>query len=196
MRLPRTLSTVAVLAALITLSACGSDDEPSSGDPDTSTVAPNSDAPSTDPADDETDTATSDACTIVTDDEISGIVGGKVTREAVPGGGCTFNQEDARAVSISLNTSAYDEGTGGFDGAVTGMSAQFEGAPGAAVDGVGDEAFAKTGTTMGGSNQQAGGIVHVGGTLVQVTLIQGNGLSADKVKAIVIDALKLVASKL
>lgn len=191
MRANRTLTTIALLAALTTgLTACGSDDKSSSsGDKSNGTSAP-----STDPTD-ETDTSTSDICEVVTDDEIKAIVGAKVTRKEIPGGGCSFDQEDLRAAGISLNTSPYDESTGGFEAAISGVSATLDGDAGGPVDGIGDEAYAKTGTAMGGSSQQGGGLVHVGDILVQVTVIQGEGLSAEKVQAMVVDTLNLVASK-
>lgn len=193
MRATRSLTTLAVLAALASTTACGSDDAStgSSGTPTTSAPSGTTSEPTDSPA-----ATTSDICTVVTDDEISGIIGKPVTREEVPGGGCTFNQEDPRATSISLGSDVYDEANGGFDGAVTGMTAQFEGAAGAEVAGVGERAYTKTGTTMGGSNTQGGGLVLVNGVLVQVTLIQGEGLSAAKVTTLLVDTLKLTAGKL
>ncbi|RNL65054.1 DUF3558 domain-containing protein [Nocardioides marmoriginsengisoli] len=191
MRANRTLTTLALLAAVTTgLTGCGSDDKSSdSGKPNTGTVAP------TDDKTDETDSSTSDICAAVTDDEIEAIVGAPITREEIPGGGCTFNQEDLRAAGISLNTTPYDESTGGFDAAISGVSATLDGTGGGPVDGIGEEAYVKTGTAMGGSSQQGGGLVHVGNILVQVTVIQGAGLSAEKVEAMVVDTLKLVAEK-
>lgn len=195
MRPTRTLTRLAVAVALVgalgTLAACGSDD---SGTP-TGTPTDGTSAPSGD----ETDTASGglvDICTKVTDDEVADLVGGPVTRKDVPGGGCTFDQEDPKAFSVSLSSSALDPGNGGFEGAVTGVSSQFEGDGGGALDGVGDQAYAKTGTVMGSGTLKGGGLVLVGGTLVQVTVLQGNELPAEKVQAVVVDTLNLVATKL
>jgi hypothetical protein len=131
----------------------------------------------------------------VSDADIAEILGAPVTREEIPGGGCSFSSEDVRAPSLSLASSAYDQSTGGFDAATSGVSAVIGGSAGGPVSGIGDEAYVKTGTT-GGENQQAGGVVHAGDTLVQATLIQAKGLPAEKVKAYVVDALRLAADKL
>lgn len=191
MRVHRTLTSIAVIAALIGLTGCGSDDKESStsGDTGTSTTAP-----SEEPSDSE-DSSTSDICTAVTDDEISGILGSPVTRQEVPGGGCNFTQNDPRAASVVLNTTPFDESNGGFDGAVSGVSAVLEGDAGEEVPGVGDEAFVKTGSMLSGSATNGAGVVHIGGIVVQVTLIQGEGLAAGKVKGLVVDTLKLIADK-
>lgn len=195
-RRTRLAAALGTALALAVLAGCGGSDSDDSkadapGSPaSTSTVLLGSG--------DETDTASGgliDICTEVSEAEIAAIVGGPVTREAVPGGGCNFSQEDARAVGISLASSAYDEGTGGFDAAVSGVSGTIEGSTGGPVDGIGEEAYAKTGTVFGGSNQQGGGVVHVGANLFQVTLTQAKGLSATAVRAIVVDTLTLVATK-
>lgn len=136
-----------------------------------------------------------DICAKVTPEEIAAILGGPVTRKDVPGGGCDFSQDDPRAPSVGLAGSSYDEGTGGFDGAVTGIKGVLEGTDDQAVEGVGTEAFIATGTAMGGENQQASGVVHVGDSLVQVTVIQGKGLPADQVRGLARDLLALSASK-
>lgn len=187
------VAAVALVAALGTMSACGSDDSSDATDSGDTSSSGNPAA-----GDDETDTASGgliDICTLVTDEEIGEILGGPVTREEIPGGGCSFDQEDLRAPSVDLNSSVLDEGNGGFDGSVSGLSAQFEGEPGAAVDGIGDQAYAETGTVMGGENQQGGGLVRVGSSLFQVGLVQGVGLSADEVQTLVVNTLTLMATK-
>jgi hypothetical protein len=197
MRATRTLTqlatAVALTAALTGVAACGADKD--SGAKAGSSGGDGTTAPTKGGGSDTASGGAIDVCTKVTDDEIAKIVGSAVTREEIPGGGCSFSQDDLRAPSISLNSSAFDEGTGGFDGAVSGVSGVIQGDGGGPLDGVGDEAYAKTGTTPGGSSQQGGGVVHVGGNLFQVTVLQGNGLSAEVVKGLVVDTLNLVATK-
>ncbi|MET3960444.1 hypothetical protein ABIE44_000378 [Marmoricola sp. OAE513] len=190
--LPRLLSTAALIGALATVSACGSDDGDKGSDSSSTdgTTAPT--------GDDETDTASGgliDVCTEITADEAGAIVGGTVTHEDVPGGGCNFAQDDPRKPSVSFTATAYDDANGGFEAAITGVSGVLQGDGGGPVDGVGEEAYVKTGTT-GGENQQGGGLVRVGGTLVQVTYLQGDGQSADVVKEKVVAALTLAAGKI
>lgn len=193
MRSYRPLTSIAVLAALVALSSCGSDDaDPPAGssDPTTST--------STGASDDETDASSGglvDICTAITVADVAAITGAPVTVEDVPGGGCNFEQEDPRAPSVSFFSSAYDEGNGGFDGAVAGVTGVLQDSVGGEVSGIGDRAFVATGQNPGGSAHQGAGLVLVGGTLTQVGVQQGNDLSQAKVKAMIEDAVKLVASK-
>lgn len=172
------------LAASLLVVGCGSGNAPA---PATGTG--NDDSPAAGPA------KVLDICATVTPEEIGAILGGPVTRKDVPGGGCDFSQDDLRAPSATLVASSYDEGTGGFDGAVTGIKGVLEGTDDQAVEGIGTEAFIATGTAMGGENQQASGVVHVGDSLVQVTVVQGKGLPADQVRGLVRDLLALSAGK-
>lgn len=185
MRITRTLTTLAALVALVSLVGCGSEEAASTDDIADGTTLPA----------DQDEAAVLDVCSLVTEAEVGALVGGAVTQEEQPGGGCAFNQEDPRATSLAFAVTPYDEGSGGFDGSAGGMTALFDGTDDQPVAGVGTEALVSVGTTMGGSNQQAGGLVHLGGSLVQVTLVQGTGLSADAVRTIAVDALKLVAGK-
>ncbi|CAN5587351.1 hypothetical protein BH11ACT8_BH11ACT8_08470 [soil metagenome] len=204
--MPRTspLAAVTLAAALLLpaglLSACGSDEEPTAaGSPSPAAVDDGAGDPSTDAAEEPSepvDTGSgevADICTLVTAEEIGDVVGGTVTSEEVPGGGCSFSQDDPRAPSVSLSTTPYDEGNGGLEGAKAGV--------GGVIDGtvpdldVGDGAFLVVGPALGGDNEQGGGAVHLGASLVQVTLTQGNGLSTEVVTGLVTDVLTLVASK-
>jgi len=181
-----TLTTLAVLAALTTVVGCGSEkDESPSGTESDGTSLPTG----------QDEAAMLEICTLLTEAEVAALVGGAVTQEDQPGGGCAFNQEDPRATSLAFAVTPYDEGTGGFDGASTGMSASFDGTDDQEVTGVGTEALVSVGTSMGSETLKAGGLVHVGSSLVQVTLFQATGLNADAVRAIAIDALELVAGK-
>ncbi len=193
MRATRPLTTLAVLAALATATACGSDagESPTGSGTDDTTLPTGQD-----------EVAVLDVCTLVTAEEVAALVGGTVTKQDQPGGGCGFSQEDPRAASLAFvatafdeGTGGFDEGTGGFDGAASGVSATIDGTDDQEVPGVGTQAVVSVGSLMGGDNKQAGGLVHLGSSLVQVTLIQAEGLEAEAVRTIAIDALKLVASK-
>ncbi|MCZ4497483.1 MAG: hypothetical protein JWQ74_36 [Marmoricola sp.] len=203
MRSPRNLlqlaTAVALVGALSSLAACGSDDAGT----DTGTTAPTGNSTASAPAGgDETGTASGglvDICTKITAAEISDILGGPVTSETVPGGGCNFsNEDDPRATSVQLVSSVVDEGAGGFAGSVSGLNAVLPGSAGGPVDGVGDEAYAKTGSLAGSELVRGSGLVRVGTNLVQVDLSPDSrkNLSATDVQAIVVDTLNLVAPKL
>lgn len=185
------VATTLLIGGLGGLAACGSDgDAPKNAESAPASTATNGgeETPAT--------SGPTDVCTLVTDAEIGAVLGSPVTRRDQPGGGCSFDQEDLSAASVALNTSAFTPSNGGYDAALSGVSMVISGKDGAAVDGIGDEAFVKTGTTMGGENQQGGGVVHLGSIIVQVTVLQGRGLSADAVRALVVDTLRLAASKL
>lgn len=184
MRATRTLTTVALLAALASLTACGAEETPTAEVTDGTTLPTGED-----------DTAVLDICMLLTEAEVGEVVGGAVTKQDQPGGGCAFDQEDPRATSLAFAATPYDEGTGGFDGAVSGVTALIDGTDDQEVPGVGTRALVAVGTMMGGDAQKAAGLVHVADSLVQVTLLQGGTLSADAVRTIAIDALELVAGK-
>lgn len=192
--LTRLTSVVTGVLALVVLTGCGGSD-----DKDASAGSPVS--TSSEPQDngDETDSASGgliDICSKVTAAEISELLGGPVTSEEVPGGGCSFsNEENPRAASVQLNSSLLDEGAGGFDGSVAGISAVLQGSPGAALDGVGDQAFIKVGTFASSELVRGSGLVRVGSTVFQVDLSPNQGTSAKDVQAIMVDALNLIATK-
>lgn len=192
MRTPRSLIVLVAVLAIAT-AGCGSDDK---------TQADRSTAPagsSSNANDDETDTASGgliDICTKVTDAEISALLGGPVTSEDVPGGGCNFSDEDnPRAASVQLTSSLLNEGAGGFEGSVAGISAVLQGSPGAPLDGVGDQAFVKVGTFASSEFVRGSGLVRVGSTVFQVDLSPNQGTSAKEVQAIMVDTLNLIATK-
>lgn len=189
----RLAPVLAVTVLLAAGTACGSQAE------DAAAVTPVTEAtgPTGSGAEDEAGSAPAalvDVCTQVTDAEIAEILDEQVTRDDVPGGGCSFSSDDPRDPTISLNTSAFDESAGGFEGATFGVSAMLQGDGGELLTDVGEEAYVKTGTT-GGDNQQGGGVVHLGAAVVQVTLIQGTGVPAAQVRGLVVDTLRLAASK-
>lgn len=192
MRLSRPLVTVAALAMLATAAGCGGDEEPSSG-----STAPGA---TTSAADDgETDSPSgglTDICTVLTEAEVSDLLGGPVTVEEVPGGGCSFsNEDDPRATSVQVTSSVVDEGAGGFEGSVAGISGVLQGEDGEALDGVGDQAYVKTGTFGGGELVRGSGLVRVGSTVVQVDLSPELGTAGAKVRSLIVDTLTLIATK-
>jgi len=201
MRSIRTLTQLATAVALVgalgSLSACGSDDTDTGSTP-TGTATDGTSAPSGD----ETDAASGglvDVCAKVTADEISALLGGPVTSKETPFDGCNFsNEDDPRATSVSLSPSVVDEGAGGFAGSVSGVNGVLQGDAGGPVDAVGDEAYAKTGTFGGSELIRGSGLVRVGTTVVQVDVSPDarKNLSATDVQALVVDTLNLVATKL
>lgn len=197
MRLPRTLTCLITAAALAALAGCGSEDADTPASSSSSSSAPSSGPSSA--GGDEADNASGgliDICNLVTDAEISDLLDGKVTKEEVPGGGCNFSNEDnPRAASLQINASVIDDGAGGFEGSIAGLEGVLQGAGGGAVEGVGDQAYVKTGTFAGSEFVRGSGLVRVGTTAVQVDLSPNEGTSAKDVRAIVVDALTLVASK-
>lgn len=203
-RSPRILfAGVAALAALTgtTLTACGSDEAASTTTAaDGATTQPaGSDDSATEDAADDSSTGTGDeavdVCTELTPEEVGAIVGGTVTVESDPGGGCSFDQEDPRAPSVSFATT--DVGNDDTDGT---FNESRVGAFGTLTDPtsenppIGDYAAVASGT-LGGDNQQGVGLAQEGSTLVQVTLVQGNGLDGAAVRTMTAAALTLAVSK-
>lgn len=185
MRATRTLTTLAALAALTVPAACGADESPTAEVTDGTTLPTGED-----------DAAVLDVCALVTEAEVSEVLGGTVTSEEVPGGGCNFsNEEDPRAASVQIVASVLDEGAGGFEGSVSGVSGVLQGDDGGALDGIGDQAYAKTGTFGDSDFVRGSGLVRLGTTVVQVDLSPNAGTAAADVKAVLVDALTLVASK-
>lgn len=186
MRTSRSLAIIAVLATL-TLAGCGTEEgeSPTGTTSDRTTQSGGEDA-----------STVLDICSLVTEAEVSSVLGGSVTSEEVPGGGCNFaNEDDPRAASLQVVASALDESTGGFEGSIAGVSGALQGDAGAPVDGVGDRAYLKTGTFGGSDFVRGSGLVQIGSTVVQVDLSPDEGTSATDVEAIVLNALELVAGK-
>lgn len=202
----RSLSAVATALAvlvILTASACGSSDAgagdsargASGSSPDTE--QPSGSAGGSDPGSEGADPGSDgfvEVCAKLTPEEVGAILGGAVNAEEVPGGGCSFGQDDPRAPSVSFNSSQLIPGNGGFDGAKTGATSMISGTP-EDLPGVGDKAFLVVGTMTGGSSQQGSGLVQAGETLVQITLLQSNDLGADDVKAMTTKLLHLAADK-
>ena len=128
---------------------------------------------------------------------MSEALGGTVTAQEIPGGGCNFSQaDDPRAASAALNETTVDDFAGGFEGTRTGVTSIVEGEV-EDLDGVGDEAFVVVGSGAGGMGGGVigAGAVLIGDTVVQVTVLQAADLSEDDVKALTVAVLELVGSK-
>ncbi|MEI5674636.1 MULTISPECIES: hypothetical protein [unclassified Nocardioides] len=178
----RTLPALA-LAALAVLTSCGGDDSSGSSAAD----APGDGGSGS--------SELVDVCSQVSAEDVGEVLGATVTTTEVPGGGCSFHQEDPRAVSASLVATPYDEGSGGMDGTRQGVTSLLDGATAETLDGVGDDAFVAVGTALGGENQQGGGAVLLDGTTVQVSVLQAEDLPADDVRALTVDLLTLVGER-
>ena len=192
MRHTRTVAIVGLAVALTGLIGCSSSSSKSSSD---TTVAG---SPTTTKAAGDSDTGSSaavDVCKAIKPAEVAAIVGGEVTAEETPGGGCSFSRSDPRAGSVSFDSTSFTGGGSGYDSAKSTIASMIKGTP-EDLTGVGDQAFVVVGLTTGGSNNQGGGLVRVGDHLAQVNLIQGNGLSVDDVKAMTTKLLGLAASNL
>jgi hypothetical protein len=202
MRPVRVLSVLALVLALGLLPGCGGDDADqvaSSGTGDTSAAGDAGEVAPEDVAEDAPDAAGGsgggvlDICSLVTTDDMEAVLGASTTLAPVPGGGCSFNQDDPRAASVSLGAMELDEANGGFDGALSGVTALIEGEV-VDVD-LGDRAIVVVGPSFGGTSEQGGGLIGLGSTLVQVTVVQASEMSADAVSTLVTDVLALVASQ-
>lgn len=177
------LTLPTLLLALVALTSCGGDDESAAADPTADPTA-GSGATSSGPL---------EICSLLTPEAVGEVLGGDVSVTEVPGGGCSFDQEDPRAPSVGVAETPYDEGAGGMDGTQQGIEALLDGSGAERLDGIGDDALVAVGTSMGGESQQGGGAVLVAGTTVQLTVLQAVDLPAEEVRAMVVDLLTLVA---
>jgi hypothetical protein len=140
--------------------------------------------------DNEPATAGGGICAHLDAAEIGRVVGGTVTGSGLPGGGCGFHQSNQRATAVSLVETVFSKTSGGMDGAKTGATSAVEGAP-EDLTNIGDAAFVVTGTAFGGEDLQAAGAVKIGNRLINVSLTQSVGLTRAKVRAILVNLLKL-----
>ncbi len=175
----RMLAAPAVLSILL-LSGCGGSD-PAAG-PEDSTTASAADSKSGDKV--------MSPCEAISAEEVGAILGGTVTSEKDPNGGCQYDQSDPRSPSVGIFAIPGGPGTSNEAKAGNVTSGEVEN-----LTGVGDEAWIAIGTTPGGSNQQGQGAVQVGNQAINVTLIQGKGLDAAKVRELTTALMKLAASK-
>lgn len=180
---------VVALVAAVSLSGCGSDSKDAKDDDTSSTSNGSTD---TGDGDDAPPAADIDVCGSLSVEAVSEALGGPLTVEEIPGGGCNyFNAEDPRAMSAAINESTVDDFAGGFEGTRTGVTAVVDGEV-EDLDGVGDDAFLVVGNTTGGSSAAGAGAVLLGDTVVQVTVLQASDLSAEEVKAATTNVLTAV----
>lgn len=140
--------------------------------------------------------AIADVCPLLTAAEVGELVGGDVVVEEQPGGGCEFSLEDPAAPTLAFFTvEASDETDGTFNEARVGAFATL-GEATSEEPSLGDRAAVASGTFGGGESQQGAGLVQVGLTIVQVTVVQSSGLDGEAVRTLVIGALELAATKL
>ncbi len=139
------------------------------------------------------DTNSVDVCASLNVADVGAIVGGTVTKEDVPGGGCRFPQDDLRAPTAAFAVTPPVAGNGGFEAAISGLKGAIQGDP-KDVSGIGDKAVVVVGKTVGGDNVQGSGIAQVGQSMVQVTVIQGKGMAAADVEELTTKLLKLGVS--
>lgn len=202
------LAAVSVLA-LGVLTGCGGDDDSGSdGSGDTGQSSADGTDAETDPeadpdAEGEDDggeesepgsSAPEDVCAVLTTEQVGEALGTDgLTVQEVPGGGCNFVVEaDPREPSVLVSQLPVDVSAGGFDGLRIGIEAAIGGTA-EAVDGVGDDAFLVLGTTPGGSSAAAGGVVLLGDSAIQITLLQSIDLREDDVRERATAVLERVA---
>lgn len=175
----RATAVFAIIASFL-LASCGGSDEPD--------AATATDSSASADADKGKDTEASDPCTTLSAAAVGEILGGPVTLKEAPGGGCGFDQDDPRAASVGIF--AVVGAGGGFEASKAGnvVDGDVEDLPG-----VGDGAWLAVGTS-GGDNLQGQGVAALGDQLVNITLIQGNGLDEPTVRKMVVDLLTLVGS--
>ena len=190
----------AILATVFSSSACSddggdsSDDEPSSSSPDDTSpddTSPDGSEGEGTEAEGEPSEAI-DVCTVLTAEQVGAALGGTVTAEEIPGGGCNFsNADDPRSPSAAFNQSTVDDVAGGFEGTRQGVTSIVEGEVQDLPD-VGDDAFFVVGPALGSTSITGSGAVLLGDQVVQLTLLQSQELTEPEVGQLTIDVLTLV----
>jgi hypothetical protein len=212
-----TLLALALVAALGALPACGTDgsgadDGALGATPGPTTATPSATLsatptrsrtpkpkPAPSPSDDGGDgddigddapvTMGGGVCARIRPSDVAGIVGGDITGTGLSGGGCLFSQADRRAPEVTVK----DESYAGMDAAKTEATSAVEGEP-EDLSGIGRGAFVVTGTIFGGTEINGAGAVHVGSRTLSVMLVHHTSMSGAKVRALVVELLKLVAT--
>jgi hypothetical protein len=166
--------------------------------PATTSTATRTPKPSSDGGDGDADegtapsTAGGGVCSHLGAEQVGAILGTVVRGAAVPGEtGCTFDQGGKRGTSVTVLDRSNAQ-AGGMDGAKNEATSAVEGEP-QDVPGIGAAAFVVTGSMFGGPDVQGAGAVQVGTRIISVLLEQHSGLAGDKVRALEVELLKLVA---
>lgn len=181
---------LAVPVLLLGLAGCGENGSAASeGTPDRSN---GSDGPVAEVAQ-----APEDLCALVTAAELSTALGVTVTIETGPSGDCEFDQEDPRALSGSIGVVDLSGNNGGYAAYLTGLDGSLTDPTEHAVPGLGGPAVLKVGLPAygGSSNLMAGGAVDRGAYLLQVTLVQGTGMTEEDLVDAATGALALADGK-
>lgn len=192
MRIQRTIAGLTLALSLTALVGCGS-----SGSSKSSDTKGSSGLDTTTAGNGSTGGAKgtfTDVCTKITTDDVGAIVGATVTMQKVPGSGCNFTQDDPRAAGVTFNSSSSSTANGGYESAKSGLTSVIDGEA-KDLDGVGEKAFMEAGPALGGSSIQGSGLVQVGPTLVQVTVIQSSEMSQEDVEALTKKLVELAAAK-
>jgi len=204
-------------AAALTLTGCGSSQEPTADEPSTPLTTPTrhstphsgtatgstptrastptqTEGDGDSEGDDTPATAGGGICGDLSAGEVGAVLGGTVKGAALPGGGCSFTQTSAKAPFATFVEKSLAKTPGGMDGAKTEATSSVEGEP-QDLPGIGDAAFVVTGTAFGEPAVQGAGAVRVGNRIINVNLTQNTAMSAAAVKAMTIKLLKLAASQ-
>lgn len=132
-------------------------------------------------------TAGGGICAKLSAADVGGVLGAKVTGSAMSGTtGCTFAQTDRKAPAVAITDAPFTSMAAAKNDATSAVEGNPEDVPG-----IGQGAFVVTGTMFGGSDIQAAGAVRLGRRLIGVTVTQQQGLSAAKVRDLVIHTLEL-----
>lgn len=167
-------------------------------EPSTTPTAPAPAEPSEGDGDGEDDdrpaTAGGGICGDLDAEAVGAVLGVTVRGAALSGdGGCGFTPKDPAAPAATFVDTPYRPDPG-MAGAKTDATSAVEGDP-EDLPSIGDAAFVVTGTQFGGEDVQGAGAVRLGDRLVSVTLNQGDGLPAAKVRALVLGLLRLAADQ-
>lgn len=165
---------------LVTLAGCGGGDSGTDSGTDSG-----ADTSSSSDGGEPAAEAPADICGTVAADDVGAAMGVTVTAEDVPGGGCSYEQEDPRAASASVSTVPTTDSNGGFEAAVTGARAVLTEVEESPVSGIGDQAIILSGTFSGMGSQATTGLVDLGGYAVLVQVLGGDTAThADLTEAV------------
>lgn len=191
----RRITAAAAIVLLTTLGACGGSDD---------TAPSSSDGASSSETSDETAGQEEDAgpafdpCTGITPAEVEQVLGYAVIKEEVPGGGCSWgNEEDPRLASFSVTAGTDADLGGGIESAKAGTQAVLFG-DAQDLPGLGDAAFLVVGKgkAFAKDSFQAQGVIESGGLVYTVGITQLGGATEAEVQTQASSGMELVASKL
>ena len=190
----RPLLPIAALCAAVTFTGCGSSSGSDDADERNTPVTSASPSTTAEVTGGDDTALPDDVCKALDASALAKAVGGKVTLSAQPGGDCSFQQADLRAISGGLGIDRDAVRSGGYDTYLSGLNMSMTKPTRHDVSHLGDHAAVLVGVpTMGsGDNLMAAGAVDEGDHLLTVTLVQGNGIAAEKLLAVATDLLTLL----